>query len=139
MSLEFMSDAWLSALTDRLATSEAYKKAAKGFSSSLALALLPEADKNVEARAIVIAINNGEVTASKVETGPGPYEADYVVRGVSENWKKLLKKEIFPAPAIMGGQLQLVKGNAMSLMTKMGALDALLNEAGQLDAAYPGL
>ena len=138
MSLDFMSDAWLSALTDRLATSESYKKAAKGFSSSLALALLPEADKGVEARAIVIALNNGEVTSSKVETGAGPYEADYVIRGVADNWRKLLTKEIFPVPAIMSQQLQLVKGNTMSLMTKMGAMDALLNEGGQLDTKYPG-
>ena len=63
MSVEFMSDAWLAALTDRLATSETYKKAAKGFSSTMALALLPEADKGVEARAAILEIVNGELKA----------------------------------------------------------------------------
>lgn len=138
MELEFMSDAWVAALADRLNASEAYKKAAKNWRSSMAFALLPEPEKNIEQRAAVLDLHEGACRGAKLEQGPGPYEADYVIRGVSENWQKLLKKEVFPVPAIMGGQLQLVKGNTMSLMTQMPAVQALLDEAGALPTRFPG-
>lgn len=127
--LDFMSEDWLNALSDRLKTSEAYKKAAKGWRSSMALATLAEPEKGIEARAVVLDLYEGEVRSAVSVAGTGPYEADYVIRGVAENWKKLLAKEIFPVPAIMSGQLQLVKGDTMPLMMQMGSVQALLDEA----------
>lgn len=138
MELDFMSDAWVSALAERLKTSEAYKKNAKGWRSSMALATLAEPEKNIEGCAVLLDLHEGECRGAQRIAGPGPYEADYVIRGVSENWQKLLKKEVFPVPAIMGGQLQLVKGNTMSLMTQMPAVQALLDEAGALPTRFPG-
>jgi hypothetical protein len=38
----------------------------------------------------------------------------------------------------MSQQLQLVKGNTMALMTQMGAVQALLDEAAQLQTKFPG-
>jgi putative sterol carrier protein len=138
MELEFMSDAWVAALCDRLNNSEAYKKAAKGWKSSMAFALLPEADKGTEAAGMVLDLYEGACRKAVREAGPGPYEADYVIRGVADNWKKLISKEVFPVPAIMSQQLQLVKGNAMSLMTQMGPVQALIDEAAGLPTKYPG-
>lgn len=132
-----MSDAWLSAFKERLAASETFKKGAKSFRGSMAFALLPEADKGVEPRGMVLDLADGALRKGEIIQGPGPYEADYVIRGTGPNWKKLLSKEIFPVPAIMGGQLQLVKGNAMGLMTQMGSLQSLLDEAGAVPTAYP--
>ena len=138
MEYEFMSDAWAAALCDRLNGSDAYKKAAKSWKSSMAFALLPEADKGIEARGFILDLYEGTCRSARIEQGPGPYEADYVIRGVAENWKKLLTKEVFPVPAIMGGQLQLVKGATMALMTQMGAVQAILDEAYPLQTKFPG-
>ena len=135
--LDFMSEDWLNALSERLKTSDAYKKAAKGWRSSMALATLAEPEKNIEGRAVVLDLHEGELRNAQLVTGPGPYEADYVIRGVADNWQKLLSKEIFPVPAIMSQQLQLVKGNTMSLMTQMGAAQALLDEAGAVPTKFP--
>jgi putative sterol carrier protein len=138
MELEFVSEAWVNALCERLNGSETYKKSAKGFKGSMAFALLPEADKGVEAAGMILELGEGTCKKAVREAGPGPYEADYVIRGVAENWKKLLTKEVFPVPAIMSQQLQLVKGNTMALMTQMGAVQALLDEAAQLQTKFPG-
>jgi putative sterol carrier protein len=138
MELEFMSDAWVAALGERLKTSDTYKKAAKDWKSSMALALLPDPEKGIEPRAVVLDLYAGECRSANLVTGPGPYEADYVIRGVAENWKKLLTKEVFPVPAILGGQLQLVKGATMALMTQMGAVQAILDEAYPVQTKFPG-
>lgn len=138
MELEFMSEAWVAALDARLKDSAAYKKAAKGWRSSMALALLAEPEKGIEAAAVVLDLHEGECRSARREAGAGPYEADYVIRGVAENWKKLLAKEIFPVPAIMSKQLQLVKGETMPLMLQMGAVQALLDEASAVPTRFPG-
>lgn len=137
MELDFMSDAWASALAERLNNSPAYKSAAKSWKSSMAFALLPEADKGIEARGLVLDLYEGQCRGVKLEQGPGPYEADFVIRGVAANWKALLTKQVFPVPAIMSGQLQLVKGNAMSLMTQMGPVQALIDEAAAVPTQFP--
>lgn len=137
MELEFMSEPWVAALADRLKASDAYKKAGKGWRTKLALALLADADKGTEAAAVVIDLDGGELKSATRIAGSGPYEGDFVIRGVAENWKKLLNKEIFPAPAVMSGQLQLVQGSPMGLMTHMGATQALLDEAGAVPTKYP--
>ena len=138
MEHEYMSDAWLASLTERVAGSEAYKKAAKDWRASMALALLPEPEKGVEACAVVLDLHEGVCRNATRVAGPGPYEADYVIRGVADNWKKLLTKETFPVPAIMSGQLQLVKGGTTALMMKMAAAQALLDEAGAVPTKWPG-
>ena len=138
MELDFMSEAWVAALADRLKSSEAYKKGAKDWRSSMALATLAEPEQNNEGAAVVLDLQGGECRSAERVAGPGPYEADYVIRGVAENWQKLLKKEIFPVPAIMSKQLQLVKGDTMPLMMKMGAVQALLDEASQIPTRFPG-
>lgn len=138
MELEFMSEAWVAALADRLSSSEAYKKNAKDWRASMALAVLAEPEKNIDAAAVVLDLQGGECRSAERVAGPGPYEADYVIRGVAENWEKLLKKEIFPVPAIMSKQLQLVKGDTMPMMMKMGSVQALLDEASQVPTQFPG-
>jgi len=130
MAHEFLSDAWVSDLTERLKTSEAYKKATKDWKTVITFALLPDADKGIEPVAVVLDLDKGELKSAQRIAGPGPYEGDYVIRGVRDNWKKLLTKEIFPVPALMSQQLQLVKGSSTSLMMKMGATQGLLDEAG---------
>lgn len=138
MELDFMSEAWVAALADRLKASDAYKKGAKDWRASMALAMLAEPEKNIEAAAVVLDLQGGECRSAQRVAGPGPYEADYVIRGVAENWQKLLKKEIFPVPAIMSKQLQLVKGDTMPLMMKMAAVQALLDEASPIPTKFPG-
>jgi|GEM_PF-2545036 len=133
---QFMSDAWVSALTERLNNSAAYKSAGKGWKTTLALAVLPEPEKSIEAAAMVIALEDGACKHVERIEGPGPYEAEYVIRGLAENWKKLLTKEVFPVPAIMKGDLQLVKGGTTALMMKMNAVQALLDEAGAVPTEY---
>jgi putative sterol carrier protein len=137
MEHDFLSDAWVSALKERLATSEAYKKATKDWKTSITFALLPDADKGIEPAAVVLDLDKGECKSATRVTGPGPYEGDYVIRGVLENWKKLLTKELFPVPALMSQQLQLVKGSSTSLMMKMGATQGLLDEAGAVPTKWP--
>lgn len=138
MELDFMSDAWVAALADRLKESASYKKTARDWRGSMALTLLPEADKGIEPCAVVLDLHEGECRSAVRVAGPGPYEADFVIRGLAANWKRLLNKEIFPAPAIMSGQLQLVKGSSTQLMMKMGAAQALLDEAGAVPTKFPG-
>lgn len=138
MELDYLSDAWVSALSERLAASESFAKAAKGFKGSLALATVAQPEAGVEPAAVLLDLANGACARAERVAGPGPYEADYVIRGGVAEWQKLLAKAIFPVPAIMGGQLQLVKGGTMALMTQMGAMQALLDEAGALPTRYPG-
>lgn len=132
-----MSEAWLEALTERLKCSEAYKKAARDWRASMALALLPEPEKDIAACAVVLDLQQGECRSAARVAGPGPYEADYVIRGVAENWRLLLTRAIFPVPALMKGDLQLVKGSTTSLMMKMPAAQALLDDAGAVPTRYP--
>lgn len=134
---QFMSDAWVAALAERLKDSAAYKSAGKGWKTTIALAVLPEPEKGIEAAAMTIALEDGVCTSISRIEGPGPYEAEYVIRGIAENWKKLLTKEVFPVPAIMKGDLQLVKGGTTALMMKMNAVQALLDEAGAVTTEYP--
>lgn len=138
MELDFLSDAWVAAFVERLKESDKYKKAAKSWKWSMAFALLPEDGKDVEACGVVLDLNQGEVRSATRVPGKGPYEADFVIRGVGDNWRRLLTKEIFPAPALMSGQLQLVKGSTSTLMMNMGGAQALLDEAGGLPTRYPG-
>lgn len=136
MALPFLSDAWVAALAERLASSETFAKDGKGFNGSLALARV--AEDGAEPAAVYLALSGGKCSKAERLAGAGPYEADYVIRGAAAEWKKLLAKETFPVPAIMSGQLQLVKGGTMALMGQMGAMQALINEAGALETAFPG-
>lgn len=137
MSHPFMSEAWVRALEAQLATSESYKKAAGGWKTTIALAVKPEEDKGITAGAAVLDLEGGLCKQADRIEGAGPYDGEYVMRGVLENWKKLLSKEIFPAPALMSGQIQLVQGSTTALMIKMGAAQALLDEAGKVPTAWP--
>ncbi|MDB5101867.1 MAG: putative sterol carrier protein [Cyanobacteria bacterium RYN_339] len=130
MAHEFLSDAWLADLTERLKTSEAFKKATKDWKTTITFALLADEAKGVQPVGVVLELDKGECKGATRVAGPGPYDGDYVIRGVADNWKKLLTKEIFPVPALMSQQLQLVKGSSTSLMMKMGATQGLLDEAG---------
>lgn len=132
-----MSDGWVSAIAERLQESKAFKDAGKGWNTTIALALLPEPDKGTEASALVLDLQDGTCKRALRIAGPGPYEADYVIRGVAGNWKQLLEKAIYPVPAIMKGDLQLVKGGTTSLMMKMNAVQAMLDEAGAVSTRYP--
>lgn len=138
MEVDFLSDGWVSALAERLNDSKAFKDANKGWTTSLAFALLPDPDKGVEPAALVLHVQDGACQSATRVAGPGPYEAEYVIRGVAANWKLLLEKAIYPVPAIMKGDLQLVKGGTTALMMKMNAVQALLDEAGALSTRYPG-
>ena len=137
MENEFFSDAYLAALQGRLRESAAYKKATKDWKTVLTLALMPEPDKGIEPAALVLTLAGGECTAATRVAGPGPYEGEYVIRGVAANWKALLTKQIFPVPALMKGELQLVKGGTTALMMKMPAAQALLDEAGLVPTRWP--
>lgn len=132
MSHPFMSEAWVRALEAQLATSESYKKAAGGWTTKIALAVIPDAEKGLTGGAAILDLANGACQKAERLEGAGPFEGEYVMRGTLENWKKLLTKEIFPAPALMSGQIQLVKGGTTALMMKMGAAQALLDEAGKV-------
>jgi putative sterol carrier protein len=136
MANPYLSDAWVADLTERLKSSDAYKKATKDWKTTITFALLPDADKGIEPVAVVLDLDKGECKSATRVAGPGPYEGDYVIRGTQENWKKLLTKEIFPVPALMSQQLQLVKGSSTSLMMKMGATQGLLDEAGAVPTAW---
>lgn len=137
MELDFLSDAWVNALKERVNSSDAYKKATKDWRTKMTFALLPDAEKGIEPCAVVLDLADGGCQAATRVTGPGPYEGDYVIRGVAPKWKELLTKVIFPVPALMSGQLQLVKGSNTALMMKMGAAQALLDEAGAVPTKYP--
>lgn len=137
MDLEFLSDSWVNSLAETLNESASFKSAGKGWKTKIAFAVLPEAEKGIEAAAMVLALNDGTCSEALRIEGPGPYEAEYVIRGVAENWEKLIKQLIYPVPSIMKGDLQLVKGGTTSLMMKMNAVQALLDVAGALGTRYP--
>lgn len=137
MELEFLSDGWVSALSERLNNSKAFKDAGKGWNTTIALALLPDPEKGVAPCGMVLDLADGTCRAATRLDGAGPYEAEYVIRGVAGNWRQLLEKAIFPVPAIMKGDLQLVKGGTTALMMKMNAVQAMLDEAGALATRYP--
>jgi putative sterol carrier protein len=138
VELDFMSDAWLQALNERSKESKNYKAATKDWKTTFTLALIPEADKNIEGCGIVLDLAGGEIAKAQRIPGAGPFDGDYVIRGTAEKWKSLLTKEIFPVPALMKGELQLVKGGTTALMMKMGAAQALLDEAGAVPTKWPG-
>lgn len=137
MELDFLSDSWVNAIAERLNASKAFKDAGKGWNTTIAFALLPDPEKGVEPAGMVLDLQDGTCRNAQRVAGPGPYEAEYVIRGVAPNWKLLLEKAIFPVPAIMKGDLQLVKGGTTALMMKMNAVQAMLDEAGALSTRYP--
>jgi putative sterol carrier protein len=136
---ELFGSDWAALLERELGASETYRAAAASWKGSLAFVLLPDTagrpEPGAERRALFLDLAHGSARAVRPAL-PGDIErASFRLEGPAAVWNGLLRGEIDPGAALMGGGLKLTRGTLFSLLPHLKAAKALFECARRVPTA----
>lgn len=134
--LEVFGDAWAQALHDRLATDDAYRKAAARWEGALVLEIA-DAERADADRGVFLDLWHGECRQARPAADTDRDDALYVIQASESVWRQVLAGEIDPLFGLMSGKMKLVRGSVAALLPYAGAAKALVNAAASLDSRWP--
>ncbi|MEK6606289.1 MAG: SCP2 sterol-binding domain-containing protein [Myxococcota bacterium] len=105
----FPSVEWVAAYKDALGASEAYRKAAAGWTHG-AVALVTRADPAVglaEDTAIWLDLDRGVCREARIASAAEAQQAPFCITGEYARWKQVLKKQLDPIQGMMQRKLEL--------------------------------
>jgi len=136
--LEVFTEPWVEAWKEELASSDAYREAAETWEGTLVLELAAEDGDGFDAdRAAFLDLWHGECRAARVAVDGERESADYVIRGASSQWRRVLAGELEPIWGLMSGKLKLTRGNLAKLTRYVTASKELVAAAGQIGSTFP--
>lgn len=138
MSHEVFTDPWAKAWADELRDSEAYRDAARSWEGSILLEMTGKTESmGIASRAVFVDLWHGDCRAARHAGETEQRQADYVIRGDIEVWKRILSGELEPIFALMSGKLQLVRGSLAKLTPYLAASRELVLAAARVDSSFP--
>ncbi len=137
MADEIMSEGWATAWRDALNASASYRAAAAAWEGAVVAAVRAEPERGVAARAVFLDLWHGECRAARPAGDADLAVARYVLTASASTWAELLGGALDPVAAVMGGRLELTKGNVMGLFPYIAAAKELVAVARSLAAVPP--
>lgn len=126
---DLFSEAGIATWRARLDASEAFHRAARGWSGTV---LLVERESSDRHRSTYIAVDNGTLAASRLATAGDIVDAEFVLEASPDTWQGLVRGELELIGAALKGALRLERGSVFRLIPHAGAASAMLREAGSL-------
>ncbi len=135
---EIFTSEWAERWCQALNADATYARVARTWEGSLLLVMEADPDYGLETPRYVLAdLWHGRCRQARV-AGPEDVEAaDYVLQAPATVWYRLLTGDVGPIPALVRGQLRLVKGNLMALLPYVRAAQRLVEVATQIGTTFP--
>jgi putative sterol carrier protein len=124
---DLFSEAGIATWRARLDASEAFHRAARGWSGTV---LLIERESSDRHRSTYIAVDNGTLAASRPATASDMTDAEFVLEASPATWQALVRGELELIATALKGALRLERGSVFRLIPHAGAASAMLREAG---------
>jgi len=109
VGMEFPSPAWASAFRTALNQNPSFREAGKAWEADI-LFLVRSADSDGPAAGIRLNLSHGECVAAEYSADAREVAAEFVFEGTSENWGRLLRRELEPVRPFIDGTFK-VRGN----------------------------
>jgi putative sterol carrier protein len=141
MSLPFPSAEWAEAYRHAINQNVAYKKSAAAWEQgAIALVALADAQAGLaEAHGMILDLKHGSCNGvihttdrARIDQTPFVIEASYA------NWKAVMRGELDPVRAMLGGQLKLTRGHLPTIIRDVEGARQLVLSASAIDTAFSG-
>lgn len=141
MSLPFPSAEWAEAYRHAINQNAAYQKSAAAWDQgAIALVALPDAQAGLnEVHGMILDLKHGHcggvvytTERARIDQTPFVIEAGYA------HWKAVMRGELDPVRAMLGGQLKLTRGHLPTIIRDVEGARQLVLSAGAIDTIFRG-
>jgi putative sterol carrier protein len=123
----FPSVEWAQLFKKALNENPAYAQAAAAWEGDLMFEVLPNAQAP-KGPGIYLDLSHGQCTEARFVPDAGTESPEFVFRATRENWQKIMRREIDPVKAFLGGTIKM-SGNPAKIMRFIGAAKELIDTA----------
>lgn len=135
---EVFSESWVSAWTDEIRGSDAYRQAAATWEGSVALAMnVPGGGEPGGERGVFLDLWHGECRDARVASDADLEQADIVLAADLDVWRRVLARDLDPIMGLMTGKLKLRRGSLAKLTPQMNASKELVLAATRVPSTFP--
>lgn len=126
----FPSSGWAADFRQAINQNEAYARAAAAWEGDILFEILADA-QTPHGPGIYLDLSHGVCKDARFVEDPTSVSPEFVFRATRENWERLLRKELDPVKAFLGGTIKM-SGNPAKIMRFVGAAKELLDTAGNV-------
>jgi putative sterol carrier protein len=139
MKIPLYSEEWAQAAAAVIASSDAYKQAARTWEGSMIFTVQADPSLGIaENRSVFFDLWHGECRGGRVASAEDIASATYIVSADAFTWRQVLEGKLEPIAGLMRGKLKLVRGNMAVLARYVQAAKELVHAATQVDTEFPG-
>lgn len=128
--MKFPSQPWADALRSVVNADPEYSEAARGWEGDVLLRVTGAAAE-APAPGVHLELAHGECAGARFLEDSRSTESEFVFEASAESWQRVLRREIDPVQAIMGGTLK-VRGNMAKLLRFTRAARQLVHDVGSI-------
>lgn len=121
----FPSNEWIQELKAKLNQSQAYAEAAKNWEGDFNFVIEPDGGPT-EPTVLYMDLWHGQCRDAFAVQDPAARKPAYRISGPLSVWKRVVKGELEPIPALLKGQLRL-EGNMVQIMKNIQAAQELIH------------
>ena len=135
MGTRFATPEWMTALKDKLNTSDGYRDAAKTWEGDFYWVVtgMPGANGDVY---LYVDLWHGECRDALLIGDPAAKKPEFVIEAAYPVWRKVVDKKLDPIQGMVTRQLKL-KGNMLKIMKAPKAATELVHAATLIDTEWP--
>jgi putative sterol carrier protein len=126
----FPSAGWAELFKRALNDNPAYAQAAAAWEGDLMFEVLPDAQAT-NGPGIYLDLSHGQCKEARFVPDASTVSPEFVFRATRENWQKILRHEIDPVKAFLGGTIKMT-GNPAKIMRFIAAAKELIETAAGL-------
>lgn len=126
----FPSADWATLFQKALNENSTYAQAAAAWEGDLMFEVLPDAQAT-KGPGIYLDLYHGQCRESRFVPDPTMVNPEFVFRATRDNWQRLMRHELDPVKAFLGGTIKM-SGNPAKIMRFIGAAKALVETAGNV-------
>jgi putative sterol carrier protein len=123
----FPSPEWAALFQKAINDNPAYAQAAAAWEGDLMLEVLPDAQAT-KGPGIYLDLAHGKSKEAKFVEDPSTVNPEFIFRATRENWQRVMRKELDPVKAFLGGTIKM-SGNPAKIMRFVTAAKELLDTA----------
>jgi putative sterol carrier protein len=123
----FPSPEWAAFFQKAINENTAYAEAASAWEGDLMFEVLPDAQAT-KGPGVYLDLSHGKCREARYVADPTSVNPEFVFRATKENWQRIMRKELDPVKAFLGGTIKM-SGNPAKIMRFIGAAKELLDTA----------
>ena len=132
-----MTQEWLDAWKEKIATSKEYKEIAKNWEGSVSIIVNPDPEKGIPEPIYVFTDYwHGDVRDFLICDKAKAESAKFVMSGDFARWKQVAKKEVDSTKALMQGKLKL-KGDLTYVVRNIKTVNKVIDLLCEIETIWP--